>query len=61
MYVATGVPAMTIREAANRMRGRSDGAPAVMEDGRLKGIVTVSDLVEVSTFDTQEKQEKRKR
>lgn len=46
-HVATGGPAMTIREAANRMRGRSEGALVVMEEGKLAGIVTVSDLLEV--------------
>jgi len=35
----------SVREAANLMRGRSIGCLPVVEDGRLAGIVTVSDLL----------------
>lgn len=35
----------TVREAANLMRGRTIGCLPVVEDGRLAGIVTVSDLL----------------
>jgi acetoin utilization protein AcuB len=35
----------TVREAANLMRGRSIGCLPIVEDGRLAGIVTVSDLL----------------
>jgi len=38
----------TVREAANRMRGNGVGAlPVVNERGRLVGIVTLSDLLEL--------------
>ena len=43
----TAVPTMTIRQAANVMRGRSLGCLIVVESGRPVGIVTVSDLLEV--------------
>ena len=36
----------TIRKAANLLRGRSIGCLPVVEDGRLVGIVTTSDLLE---------------
>jgi acetoin utilization protein AcuB len=35
----------TVREAANLMRGRTIGCLPVVEDGKLAGIVTVSDLL----------------
>ena len=43
----TAPPSMTIRQAANMMRGRSIGCLVVIESGRPVGIVTVSDLLEV--------------
>jgi CBS domain-containing protein len=46
-HVAMGSPTMTIRQAANLMRGRIEGALAVMDHGKLTGIVTVSDLLDV--------------
>jgi CBS domain-containing protein len=46
-HVVTGTPDMTIREAANRMRGRADGALPVLRGRHLVGIVTVSDLLDL--------------
>jgi acetoin utilization protein AcuB len=40
-------PRNTVRQAANRMRGRSIGCVPIVEEGRLLGIVTVSDLLEL--------------
>lgn len=40
-------PTQTIRQAANLMRGRGIGCLPVVEDGKLKGIVTVTDLLEL--------------
>src|SRR5215831_16689337 len=40
-------PSMTVRRAANLLRGRSIGCLPIVENGRLLGIVTVSDLLEV--------------
>ena len=40
-------PRETVRKAANLMRGRTVGCLPVIEDGRLRGIVTVSDLLEL--------------
>lgn len=44
--VASAKPGMTLRQAANLMLGRLIGALPVMEDGRLMGIVTASDVLE---------------
>lgn len=46
-HVATGTPDMTVRQAANLMRGRAGGALPVFAGSRLVGIVTVSDLLDV--------------
>jgi CBS domain-containing protein len=40
-------PTMTVRRAANVMRGRSIGCLVVVESGHAVGIVTVSDLLEL--------------
>jgi CBS domain-containing protein len=40
-------PTATVRRAASVMRGRSIGCLVVAEAGRVKGIVTVSDLLEL--------------
>ena len=40
-------PTMTVRQAANVMRGRSIGCLVVAAGGRPLGIVTVSDLLEL--------------
>lgn len=42
----TATPGMTLRKAANLLRGRSIGCLPVVEDGSLLGIVTTSDLLE---------------
>jgi CBS domain-containing protein len=44
--VVDAPPRTTLRQAANRMRGLSIGCLVVREDGELRGIVTVSDLLE---------------
>ena len=45
--VVTVEPTMTVRQAANMLRGRSIGCLVVVESGRVLGIVTVSDLLEL--------------
>ena len=45
--VVSGHPEMTLRQAANRLRGRSIGCLPVMEDDELVGILTTTDLLEV--------------
>ena len=40
-------PTMTVRQAANVMRGRSVGCLVVVDAGHAIGIVTVSDLLEL--------------
>ncbi|MGH8279176.1 MAG: CBS domain-containing protein [Gammaproteobacteria bacterium] len=43
---AVAAPTMTLRQAANLMRGRLIGSLPVVLDGRLVGIVTASDVLE---------------
>lgn len=45
--VVSAEPGTTVKEAANLLRGRSVGCLPVIEGGRLLGIVTVSDLLEL--------------
>jgi CBS domain-containing protein len=45
--VVTVGPTTTVRKAANLMRGRSIGCVVVTERGRVVGIVTVADLLEL--------------
>lgn len=45
--VTTATPDTTIREAANLMRGHGAGCLPVLENGRLVGIVTVWDLLDL--------------
>lgn len=44
--VATATPATTLRQAANLMRGRLIGSLPVVDDGRVVGIVTATDVLE---------------
>lgn len=46
-HVVTVAPTTTVRKAANLMRGRSIGCVVVTERGRVVGIVTVADLLEL--------------
>jgi len=39
-------PDMTLRQAANRLRGRTIGCLPVVEHGKIAGIVTTTDLLE---------------
>jgi CBS domain-containing protein len=45
--VATAPPDLTVRKAANLLRGSAVGALPVLDRGHLVGIVTVSDLLEL--------------
>jgi acetoin utilization protein AcuB len=45
--VVTARPETTLRQAANLLRGRAIGCLPVLEDGRLVGIVTTTDLLEL--------------
>ena len=45
--VMTVRPTITVRQAANLMRGRSIGCLVVAEAGRAVGIVTVADLLDL--------------
>lgn len=46
-HPVTVEPTMTVRQAANVMRGRSIGCLVVVKSGQAIGIVTVSDLLEL--------------
>ena len=45
--VVTASPRTTLREAANLLRGRTIGCLPIVEKGRLVGIVTTTDLLEL--------------
>lgn len=45
--VVAAAPTTTVREAANLMRGRSIGCLPVVQKGSLRGIITVTDLLEL--------------
>jgi CBS domain-containing protein len=45
--VVTIEPEMPVRQVANLLRGRSIGCLAVVRDGRVVGIVTTADLLEL--------------
>ncbi len=44
--VVAAEPTTTIRQAANLMRGRTIGCLPVLEDGRVVGIVTTTDILD---------------
>ena len=46
-HAVTMSPTHTVRQAANLMRGRTIGCVPIVDRGRLVGVVTVSDLLEV--------------
>jgi acetoin utilization protein AcuB len=46
-HVVSMGPDATIRQAANRLRGRGISCLAVMDGSKLRGIVTTSDLLEL--------------
>jgi acetoin utilization protein AcuB len=43
----TGSPDLTLRQAANLLRGRTMGCLPILEDGKIVGIVTTTDLLEL--------------
>jgi acetoin utilization protein AcuB len=45
--IISAPPDLTVRKAANLLRGSSAGALPVLDRGRLVGIVTVSDLLDL--------------
>ncbi len=45
--VATATPQTTERQAANLLRGHSIGCLPVLDGGKLVGIVTITDLLEI--------------
>ncbi|HTO89102.1 MAG TPA: CBS domain-containing protein [Thermoanaerobaculia bacterium] len=59
--VVVGYPEMTLRQAANQLRGRSIGCLPVMEDEKLVGILTTTDLLELLGRGVQHPMSKGKR
>jgi acetoin utilization protein AcuB len=49
----TASPTTTIRQAANQLRARNIGCLPIVENGKLAGIVTVTDLLELLGRQTQ--------
>jgi acetoin utilization protein AcuB len=45
--LATATPSMTVRQAANLLRGRTIGCLPVLEGGKPVGIVTTTDLLDL--------------
>jgi acetoin utilization protein AcuB len=45
--VVTIEPEVTVRKAANLLRGRSIGCLVIVRDGRVLGVVTAADLLEL--------------
>jgi tRNA nucleotidyltransferase (CCA-adding enzyme) len=45
--VVTAEPTTTVRQAANQLRGRHIGCLPIVDRGKLVGIVTISDLLEL--------------
>lgn len=45
--LVTATATMTVRQAANRMRGHNIGSLPVLDRGNLVGIVTMSDLLDL--------------
>src|SRR5439155_1550244 len=45
--IVSATPKTTVREAANLLRGHNIGCLPVMEEGKLKGIVTITDLLDL--------------
>lgn len=43
----TGSPDLTLRQAANLLRGRMMGCLPILDDGKIVGIVTTTDLLEM--------------
>ncbi len=46
-HVVTVTPSATLRRAANLMRGQTVGSVIVLDRGRVVGIVTVSDILDL--------------
>lgn len=46
-HVVSAKPTTTLRQAANLLRGRGVGCLPVVDGGKLRGILTVSDVLEL--------------
>lgn len=60
-HVTTAPPKTTLRQAANLMRGRTIGCLPVVDDGKLVGIVTTSDFLELLGRGVEHVEERNRR
>lgn len=59
--VLSAKPTDTLRQAANKLRGRGIGCLPVMEDGKVKGILTITDLLELLGRGVERPEQRTKR
>lgn len=59
--VLSAKPTDTLKQAANRLRGYGVGCLPVMDDGKLKGILTITDLLELIGRGVERPEERTKR
>jgi CBS domain-containing protein len=60
-HAVSASPSTTISQAATLLRGRSIGCLPIIDKGKLVGIVTVSDLLELLSKSDDGPSSKRKR
>ena len=59
--VLSAKPTDTLRQAANKLRGYGVGCLPIMQDGKLKGILTVTDLLELIGRGVERPEQRTKR
>ncbi len=59
--VLSAKPTDTLRQAANKLRGYGVGCLPIMQDGKLKGIITVTDLLELIGRGVERPEQRTKR
>lgn len=60
-HVLSAKPTDTLRQAANKLRGYGIGCLPIMQDGKLKGILTVADLLELIGRGVERPEQRTKR
>ena len=59
--VLSAKPTDTLRQAANKLRGYGIGCLPILQDGKLKGILTVTDLLELIGRGVERPEQRTKR
>ena len=59
--VLSAKPTDTLRQAANKLRGYGIGCLPIMQDGKLKGMLTVTDLLELIGRGVERPEQRTKR